>query len=621
MKRVILTLACLAAFLPEAFALTVTCYSGSVGELSGALAKALDDETHYDDVTTLIVTGKFGDEDLDFCCWNLDLDTLDLSGADFTETPHNPKSGNDYYIWDNALSAEYSPYIGSTLNVKTWILPNTLENIPDGVFLENPNPYYYGDEDFIYDGVFSKIERFEFKDNPYFTSVDGVIFDKKAEKLIAMPPNYENVTYTLPPTTQEIASMSCVGSKISALYYYSGLNTIRESAFAYCKNLREIKNVGESAASKLGTIERFAFARCINLTDVVLPDNVSVLSSEAFVASDNIETIVYPEHLIDLLVLLPKVSKVEIPRYTEDFLLTKDADPMIEITVDPENEHFVVEDGGVIYNKDKSAIYYFPQAKTGKYELPESVRIIKTCAFRASSIESVSMPSVEEIEGHAFQYSSISGNIEAPKATVVGDYSDGAFTYCKNIKGAKFDSLQDFCGINFSGSSIEELDLPSVANVSSMGSCRQLKKLYIGHNDLSIDDGDEFLSIPEVYVRSQNPPAVDWSWSVPDEIGTLYVPTGSRAKYLMANFWREYMDVQEIEMELGGAQDAVADDAVRVVATSGGIRLEGADEATRVAVYDVSGRMMYDGTDTEIALPQGMYIVKAGNEVSKVVVR
>ena len=74
-------------------------------------------------------------------------------------------------------------------------------------------------------------------------------------------------------------------------------------------------------------------------------------------------------------------------------------------------------------------------------------------------------------------------------------------------------------------------------------------------------------------------------------------------------------------MELGGAQDAVADDAVRVVATSGGIRLEGADEATRVAVYDVSGRMMYDGTDTEIALPQGMYIVKAGNEVSKVVVR
>lgn len=60
---------------------------------------------------------------------------------------------------------------------------------------------------------------------------------------------------------------------------------------------------------------------------------------------------------------------------------------------------------------------------------------------------------------------------------------------------------------------------------------------------------------------------------------------------------------------------------VRVVATDGGIRLEGADAATRVVVYDVSGRMVYDGTGTEIALPQGMYIVKAGNEVSKVVVR
>ena len=67
--------------------------------------------------------------------------------------------------------------------------------------------------------------------------------------------------------------------------------------------------------------------------------------------------------------------------------------------------------------------------------------------------------------------------------------------------------------------------------------------------------------------------------------------------------------------DLSGVED-VDESAASVMAGKGVIRVSGAKE---VAVYTVGGVLISTAAETEV--PAGFYIVKAGNEVVKVVVR
>ena len=53
----------------------------------------------------------------------------------------------------------------------------------------------------------------------------------------------------------------------------------------------------------------------------------------------------------------------------------------------------------------------------------------------------------------------------------------------------------------------------------------------------------------------------------------------------------------------------------------GRIIVSGNDDNEAVAVYDLDGKMVYSGHDTEIAVPAGLYIVKIGGYARKVSVK
>ena len=64
--------------------------------------------------------------------------------------------------------------------------------------------------------------------------------------------------------------------------------------------------------------------------------------------------------------------------------------------------------------------------------------------------------------------------------------------------------------------------------------------------------------------------------------------------------------------------ETIDSDSVSVTAAGGVIRVEGA-EGAEAEVYSLSGALLYRGTDSTIALPRGIYIVKVAGTTTKVI--
>ena len=100
-------------------------------------------------------------------------------------------------------------------------------------------------------------------DNPYFTSIDGVLFDVGQTTLKQMPPA-KTGSFSIPETVGTIdfgAFMDCTG--LTSINIPSSVTTIGESAFMNCTGLNSI-NIPASVTS----ISSHAFVNCNGLTSI-----------------------------------------------------------------------------------------------------------------------------------------------------------------------------------------------------------------------------------------------------------------------------------------------------------------------------------------------------------------
>ena len=95
----------------------------------------------------------------------------------------------------------------------------------------------------------------------------------------------------------------------------------------------------------------------------------------------------------------------------------------------------------------------------------------------------------------------------------------------------------------------------------------------------------------------------------------MRVPIGSGDAYREAPEWEKFVNIEETEL---GGVEGVASDAVSVTAKGGSIEIAGADNA-RVEVYNLSGQLVYSGTDATVGgLARGIYIVRVAGQTFKV---
>jgi len=100
--------------------------------------------------------------------------------------------------------------------------------------------------------------------NPFYCSIDGVLFDKETIKLLVYPRNKENTDYTVPDE----------------------IKIIDEWAFRECKHLVNIL-----LPESLEFILAFAFEKCKKLKTVTLPMNLQFIGELAFYECPNLETV------------------------------------------------------------------------------------------------------------------------------------------------------------------------------------------------------------------------------------------------------------------------------------------------------------------------------------------
>lgn len=142
--------------------------------------------------------------------------------------------------------------------------------------------------------------------NKYLTIIDGIVYNKKVTKLLAVPKEIALKTIKIPQTVTEIDSVAFSDCKkikhiilpkglkkighsvfencisLQSIELPNGIEVIPERAFYGCKALKTIK-----LPHKLRRIEEGAFSLCDSLTSLTIPPSVKSLGSYPFPKSLN----------------------------------------------------------------------------------------------------------------------------------------------------------------------------------------------------------------------------------------------------------------------------------------------------------------------------------------------
>lgn len=226
-------------------------------------------------------------------------------------------------------------------------------------------------------------------------------------------------------------------------------------------------------------------------------------------------------------------------------------------------------------------------------DLPERLDTICFGAFWACEhLKSIRIPaSVKEIGETPFGVCSNLAEIEVD--TRNSRYvSENGFLYT-----IKRDSILDYTY----GDPKETLYIPNIVT-------------YVA--DRAIHDAHH---VKQVYVDNMTPPKFDNGWSIDK---TLYVPKGTYTTYWLADGWCKFKNIVESDL-LTANESIVEANVFDLSQVEKGIAIR-VERPTQVAIYAIDGQLLLHKqieSEETIALPQGLYVVKAGGQTAKVRVK
>jgi hypothetical protein len=132
-------------------------------------------------------------------------------------------------------------------------------------------------------------------DNPVYSSLDGVLFNKDQTTLIKYPPGKEG-EYVIPETVQHFEYKAFSECKSSIrLVIPEGTEIIEPNAFYKIKGLQSIQ-----LPSTLKVIGEDAFFGCVDLTEISIPDSVISIGAGAFANCRSLEQIDIPPYVEEI---------------------------------------------------------------------------------------------------------------------------------------------------------------------------------------------------------------------------------------------------------------------------------------------------------------------------------
>ena len=252
----------------------------------------------------------------------------------------------------------------------------------------------------------------------------------------------------------------------------SGVKTIGQNAFYNCRKLTSVE-----LSENLTIIESGVFQSCVALKNIEIPDSVTTIGDNSFKDCTELETVTIGKGC----------TSVTASAFTADFNLVK-----FDVSKDNENYTSV---GGVLYNKEKTAVVCYPKSLSGEYVIPDTVTSIEKAAFEnCNKLTKVTIGScVETVNPYAFNQCNLLATVvfkdsdtankkicerafyycgsltEVDFGNAVTSIGNYAFTVCSKIKSLEFpDSLTSIGQFAFSpytngtGGTYKESNLESV---------------------------------------------------------------------------------------------------------------------------------------------------------------
>lgn len=129
-------------------------------------------------------------------------------------------------------------------------------------------------------------------DNLYYSSQEGVLYNKNKTVLIAFPCGRAGA-FTIPSSVTRIYNEAFKGAtKLTAIIIPDTVTSIGYEAFADCSGLTSV-----NLPNNLDTIEYGTFARCTSLSSITFPNHVFAIWRHAFLDCTNLRGISFPESL------------------------------------------------------------------------------------------------------------------------------------------------------------------------------------------------------------------------------------------------------------------------------------------------------------------------------------
>lgn len=299
--------------------------------------------------------------------------------------------------------------------------------------------------------------------NPYYYSIDGVLYDKATDTLLQYPVGKTDTHFSVPDSAKKIADYAfCYANHLQSVTIPGSVKTLGKYAFGYCDNLSEVSigygtnGIGDYAFDNCGALTSISipntvsnigtasFECCSSLTNISLPTGLKRISDSMFTYCDSLEEITVPEGVqsIDRAafsdcanlkhIVIPKsVSAIVRPNFVRC--------PKLEtIEVSDMNQSFCDVEG-VLYNKQMAELIRYPSNKGDSvFAIPGGVSKIGSYAFQSNQkLSAVLLPdSVNTIQASAFNGCQNLTEIIIPNG--VTEIDEMAFCRCSNLKKVRF---------------------------------------------------------------------------------------------------------------------------------------------------------------------------------------
>ncbi len=421
------------------------------------------------------------------------------------------------------------------------------------------------------------------KENTNYTSQDGVLFNKEKTELIKYPAGNKAIKYTIP----------------------NGVKIVKEIAFALNENLTSV-----DIPSSVDAIKSFAFARCYSLRSVVIPNGVKAIEDGTFQSCISITTITIPK----------SVTYIGENAFDE-------CRSLIYIICKIENPENVLRRNPFYGINRENCTLYVPKGKVNVYKN----------LYYWEDFENIKEIGTSLKVGDKFEYDGIwyeVTSIDNQEVKVVKNSAE--IPVEPNPVNPKFEKVvaEDGNGDNYSLTSViipsvvkhVETDYTvTIIGVSAFASSKKLTSVTIPKTVTTIENNafENCTSLKSITVKAENINNVTLGDNVFKNVNkkecTLHVPTDKTDNYKEADQWKEFDNIVE---DKTGIRYTKLTNPISVV---GNNIIVSQVAGKSVKLYSLSGQVLHNlhATQENITLSvnkAGAYILKVGNGVRKVVV-